>query len=54
MSKEKPNDDPRKQTDWEPYPGTKEPWKEPGQDSQDPDSKVGKRDLEKWRKSNTH
>jgi hypothetical protein len=55
MSKEKPGDDPRQKTDWKPYPGTDEPWQEPGQVSQDPDSKnPPKPDLEKWRKANTH
>lgn len=54
MSKEKPTDDPRHKTDWDPYRGTKEPWKEPGQASQDPKSKPPKKpDLDRWQKSDT-
>jgi len=55
MSKENPNDDPREKTDWKPYPGTKEPWKEPGQASQDPNTEAPKKpDLERWQESGTH
>ena len=55
MSKAKPTDDPRRQTDWKPYPGTKEPWKEPNQVSQDPKSRPPtKPDLEKRKDSDTH
>ena len=55
MSKENATDDPRKRTDWKPYPGTKEPWKEPGQQAQDPNTKPPpKPDLEKWRDTDTH
>ena len=36
MSKETPQDDPRQRDDWKPYPGSKEPWKQPAQSTQDP------------------
>lgn len=54
MSKETPKDNPRERTDWPAYKGTDEPWKKPGQASQNPDEKQGEIDLEKWHRTNTH
>lgn len=53
-----PQSDPNvrdKQNDPAPSKGTKEPWKRPGQKSQNPDEENPKKpDLEKWHKSSTH
>ena len=44
-----------KQNDPPPSKGTNEPWKRPGQTSQNPDEpEPSKPDLEKWHKSSTH
>jgi hypothetical protein len=53
MSKEKPNDDPRQQTDWGSTKQTEEPWKGvPPEKEQKPSDKGI--DLEKWHETNTH
>jgi hypothetical protein len=52
MSKEKPGDDPREQTDWETTRQTDQPWKRPLE--KDQKSGVHKEDLEKWQESDTH
>lgn len=54
MTKEKPYDDPHQRSDWKPQKGTDEPWKKPGQASQDTDPEIAKPDLENWQKSKTH
>lgn len=52
MSKEKPNDDPRQNTDWKSTKQTDEPWNGPIEKDQKPgDSKPN---LEKWHDTNTH
>ena len=51
MSKEKPNDDPRRQTDWKSTKQTDQPWKGPVEKEQRSDDKI---DLEKWHDTNTH
>jgi hypothetical protein len=53
MSKEKPTDDPREQTDWKTNKQTDEPWKQPVEKEQKPGG-APKPDLEKWQESNTH
>jgi len=52
MSKEKPNDDPRQQTDWKNTRQTDQPWKDPVEKEQK--NKDGDIDLEKWHETNTH
>jgi len=52
MSKEKPTDDPRQQTDWESHKQTDKPWK--GNPEKEQRSGVSKPDLEKWHETNTH
>jgi hypothetical protein len=52
MSKEKPTDDPRQQTDWGSHKQTDKPWKGNPEKEQRPGS--SKPDLEKWRETNTH
>lgn len=53
-----PQSDPHvldKPNDPAPTKGTEEPWKRPGQSSQNPDEKEPEKpDLEKWHKSSTH
>jgi hypothetical protein len=52
MSKEKPTDDPRQQTDWGSHKQTDKPWqKKPEKEQQSGSSKP---DLENWRETNTH
>jgi hypothetical protein len=51
MSKEKPTDDPRRQTDWKTTKQTDQPWKGPGEKEQQ--SGARKEDLERWKDSNT-
>jgi hypothetical protein len=52
MSKEKPNGDPREQTDSKSHKQTDEPWKGPVEKEQKASNK--KPDLEKWQETNTH
>jgi hypothetical protein len=52
MSKEKPTDDPRQQTDWGSHKQTDKPWKGNPEKEQQPGS--SKPDLEKWHETNTH
>jgi hypothetical protein len=52
MSKEKPNDDPRQQTDWKNTRQTDQPWKGPVEKEQRPGGPPP--DLEKWHEANTH
>jgi hypothetical protein len=52
MSKEKPNDDPRQETDRENTKQTDQPWK--GQVENEQKNEGTEIDLEKWQKSNTH
>jgi hypothetical protein len=52
MSKEKPTDDPRRQTDWKPTKQTDQPWKGPVEKEQQGGAK--KQDLERWKETNTH
>jgi hypothetical protein len=52
MSKEKPNDDPRRQTDWGPARQTERPWNGPVEKEQKPER--SKPDLERWHDSDTH
>ena len=52
MSREKPTDDPRQQTDWPSTKQTDEPWKGPPEKEQKP--KGPKPDLEKWNETSTH
>jgi hypothetical protein len=51
MSKEKPNGDPRRETDWKNTKQTDRPWKGPVEKEQSNDDKI---DLEKWHDTNTH
>jgi hypothetical protein len=51
MSKEKPNDDPRRQTDWKNTKQTDQPWKGPVEKEQRPNGPPP--DLEKWHETNT-
>jgi hypothetical protein len=53
MSKEKPGDDPRQQTDWKSSKQTDEPWNGPVEKEQQPDA-APKPDLERWHDTNTH
>ena len=52
MSKEKPNEDPRQQTDWKTTKQTDQPWKRPVE--KDQQSGSTKEDLQKWNDTNTH
>jgi len=52
MSKEKPTDDPRQQTDWGSHKQTDKPWKGNPEKEQRPGT--SKPDLEKWHETNTH
>jgi hypothetical protein len=52
MSKEKPTDDPRQQTDWGSHKQTDKPWKGTPEKEQRPGA--SKPDLEKWHETNTH
>jgi hypothetical protein len=52
MSKEKPTDDPRQQTDWGSHKQTDKPWK--GNPEKEQRSGASKPDLEKWHETNTH
>ena len=52
MSKEKPGDDPRRQTDWKNTKQSDEPWKGPPEKEQKPGKE--KPDLEKWHDTKTH
>ena len=52
MSKEKPNEDPRRQTDWKNTKQTDEPWNGPVEKEQKPGGPPP--DLEKWHDTNTH
>ena len=52
MSKEKPNDDPRQQTDWKSDRQTSKPWKRPVEREQQ--SGTTEEDIEKWSETNTH
>jgi hypothetical protein len=52
MSKEKPNDDPRQQTDWENTKQTDQPWK--GQVEKEQKNDDADIDLEKWHQTKTH
>jgi hypothetical protein len=52
MSKEKPTDDPRQQTDWGTHKQTDKPWKGNPEKEQRPGK--SKPDLEKWHETNTH
>ena len=53
MSKEKPNDDPRQQTDWKNTKQTDEPWKGATEKEQVAPDRP-KPDLEKWHDTKTH
>jgi hypothetical protein len=53
MSKEKPNDDPRRQTDWKSTKQTDQPWKGQVEKEQKPHG-TAKPDLERWHDSDTH
>jgi hypothetical protein len=52
MSKEKPTDDPRQQTDWGSHKQTDKPWK--GNPEKEQRSGSSKPDKEKWHETNTH
>jgi hypothetical protein len=52
MSKEKPTDDPRQQTDWKSTKQTDQPWKGPVEKEQQGGAR--KEDLENWKDSGTH
>ena len=52
MSKEKPNDDPRQQTDWGSSKQTDKPWKGTPEKEQKPSD--GEIDLEKWHDTSSH
>jgi hypothetical protein len=52
MSKERPTDDPRNQSDWGSHTQTNKPWTgNPEKDQKPGDAKP---DLEKWHETNTH
>jgi len=51
MSKERPNDDPRKQNDWGSIKQTDKPWAEKPEKEQ---RSEGAKDLETWSESKTH
>jgi len=53
MSREKPNDDPRQQTDSDSFKQTDKPWKQPVEKEQGRKG-ARKSDLEKWQESDTH
>src|SRR3954454_22883284 len=53
MSKEKPTDDPRNESDWANTRQTDQPWKGLPEKDQRP-NKTGKPDLERWKDSGTH
>jgi hypothetical protein len=53
MSKEKPTDDPRNESDWDNARQTGQPWKGLPEKEQRP-NKAGKPDLERWKDSGTH
>lgn len=53
MSKERPTDDPRQQSDWGSHAQTNKPWKGNPEKEQRPGHKPAP-DLEKWQESNTH
>lgn len=44
----------RERSEWPPYKGTGEPWKKPGQASQDPKAQETDIDLERWHRTSTH
>jgi hypothetical protein len=52
MSKEKPTDDPREQTDWKSTKQTDKPRKWPIEKEQQGGAR--KEDLERWKDTNTH
>lgn len=52
MSKERPNDDPRQQSDWGSHRQTEKPWK--GNPEKEQSSGNVKPDLEKWQETKTH
>src|SRR3954468_15673524 len=52
MSKERPTDDPRRQSDWGSHTQTDKPWK--GNPENEQKSGDAKPDLEKWQESKTH
>ena len=52
MSKETPQDDPRKQTDWASSKQTDKPWQGNPEKEQKPGGP--RPDLEKWQESGTH
>ena len=52
MSKERPTDDPRHQTDWGSHTQTDKPWK--GNPEKEQKSGEAKPDLEKWQDTKTH
>lgn len=51
MSKEKPNDDPRQETDQSSHKQTDKPWKGNPEKEQRNEAET---DLEKWHRTNTH
>ena len=52
MSKERPADDPRDQSDWGSHSQTDKPWK--GHPEKEQRSDDEKPDLEKWHRTRTH
>ena len=52
MSKKRPNDDPRQQSDWGSHKQTDKPWK--GTPEKEQGSDEVKPDLEKWHATKTH
>jgi hypothetical protein len=52
MSKERPNDDPRQQTDWGSHRQTDKPWK--GNPEKEQRSDKVEPDLERWQETKTH
>ena len=52
MSKEKPSDDPRQQSDWKDTKQTDQPWKGLVEKQQKPGGLPP--DLEKWNETSTH
>ena len=52
MSKERPNDDPRHQSDWGSHRQTDKPWE--GTPEKEQGSDEHKPDLEKWHETKTH
>src|SRR3954466_12282552 len=53
MSKERPTDDPRNESDWKNTKQTDRPWEGLPEKDQRP-NKTGKPDLERWKDSGTH